>query len=88
MTLHAVIQYLKYICRAKGRHGMHSPFVYDLIVDVLLDKGPIPRESIVEVPEIGLSYENLISRICAYYRYNTILFLPSDNVDNARADFC
>lgn len=35
MTLHAFIQYVKYRWKAKGRHGVHSPFVYKFIEDGL-----------------------------------------------------
>ena len=76
MSLHAFIEYLKYKWNAKGRHGVHSPFVYDLIDHVLLDHGPISREYIVEYPSLPLHYENMISRLAAYYNYQHIFCLP------------
>ncbi len=76
MSLHAVTKFLQYKWRAKSRHGIHSPFVYDLIDHVLLDKGPIDRTHIIKSPGLSLTYENLISRIAAYYGYKTILSLP------------
>lgn len=81
MNLHAIIQYLKYRWRAKGRHGVHSPFAYDLIEHVLLDKGVIEREYIVEYPSLALCYENLLSRIATCYKYKAILYLPLENED-------
>jgi hypothetical protein len=86
MTLHAFIEYLKYRWKAMGRHGTHSPFVYDIIENVLLNKGPIPRESIVSIREIGLKYENLVSRICAYFNYTNRILLPGENYGHAEAD--
>lgn len=41
MTFYSAIQYLKYSIRAKGRHGIHSPFVYAFIEQVLRRK-PLP----------------------------------------------
>ena len=79
MTVHALLQYLKYRWKATGRHGVHSPFVYDFIEHVLLDKGFIAKESVIEYKPIALKYENLMSRIGAYYQYRSKLLLPTEN---------
>lgn len=81
MALHSVIQYLKYRWKAKGRHGTHSPFVYDFIEHVLLDKGPIDRAAIVSCPDIPLKYENLVSRIVAYYNLKSVVMLPAPDTE-------
>jgi hypothetical protein len=86
MGVHAFIQYLKYKWKAKSRHGTHSPFVYDLIRHVLLNKGPIGRAYIVEYPGLPLKYENLISRIAAYYKYKAILRLPLEKEETQIPD--
>jgi hypothetical protein len=42
-------EYLKYRWKAKTRHGVHSPFVFSFIEDVLRDKGQNPLEEKVTV---------------------------------------
>ena len=76
MALHSFIEYLKYQWKAKGRHGTHSPFVYDLIDNVLLDKDYIRKEDVIQCPAVALKYENLICRIAVYYNYKDIVQLP------------
>ena len=86
MTLHAFIEYIKYTWKAKGRHGTHSPFVYELADHVLLDKGPIKKEYFIKCPSVELKYENLLSRIAAYYNYKEIITLPGTNEISKHAD--
>ncbi len=79
MALHSFIEYLKYSWKAKGRHGTHSPFVYDLVENVLMDKGTIKPESVIEYRSLPLKYENLISRIALYYGCKNVLSVPAEN---------
>ncbi len=74
--MHAFIAYLKYTLKAKGRHGTHSPFVYDLVDHVLLDKGPLEKQFSVNCPSLELKYENLLCRIASHYNYQHIVCLP------------
>ena len=46
--LHQLSQYFSYLVHAKTRHGIHSPFVYAFIEDILHDKTQYPDYKIVE----------------------------------------
>jgi hypothetical protein len=72
MTLHAFIQYLYYLIRAKGRHGTHSPFVYDFVEQV--------AESNDTAALSGDKYERLLTRLGGYYHCN-VIELPASAPD-------
>jgi predicted O-methyltransferase YrrM len=37
--LNRALSYSKYLLKAKGKHGIHSPFVYDLLTNVIKNEG-------------------------------------------------
>lgn len=73
MTLHALSEWVKYRWRAKGRHGVHSPFVYDFV-----DKG-LHRKGIPDHTPVNLSLAAplpegaLFTRICRHFGIRTIM---------------
>ena len=47
-------QYAKYLARAQNRHGIHSPFVYKLLDEVIYDKTLHPEFTQIETIRNGL----------------------------------
>ncbi len=70
MALHSFVAYLKYSWKARGRHGTHSPFVYDFVEHVLLDKSVLDQARLLSGTYMELKYENLMTRIATYYHYS------------------
>lgn len=73
MNLQTLIAYLKYKRKAKTRHGVHSPFVFSFIEDVLRSKTVVSRlqlERILPLDMLSLQGEplQLLYRILSYYK--------------------
>lgn len=85
MSVHAAIQYLGYRLTAKTRHGVHSPFVYAFIEQVLMNKQNLPDAQPPVQGNIALlarRYRTLLSRISNYSHPPTIRIVPIDDVAN------
>lgn len=78
-SLHEFIQFVIYKWKAKGRHGTHSPFVYDFLEHILRNKEVIDRQYIVEDRDIALRYENLVSRTATRYGYKNVVSAGQGN---------
>lgn len=48
LNMHLLKSWLRYAAAAKGRHGLHSPFMYRLADKVIYDKTPYPDYGLVE----------------------------------------
>ena len=44
--LYQVKSYLKFRIKSSNQHGVHSPFVYDLITKCFYDKTPYPEYAV------------------------------------------
>jgi hypothetical protein len=78
MTIHSFFQHLQYKRKALGRHGVHSPFVYSFVEDVLLDTDNSLADSIASADNYAQQghYGQLVSRIKAYYKYKSLIKIP------------
>lgn len=72
MTLHSIKEYLRYRWVAQGRHGVHSPFVYSFIEEVLQGrKRTLPRKDTGGVPH---QYLKLIYKIMKYFGTEEVFY--------------
>ena len=80
-----LIKYLKYFV-SKQKHGVHSPFVYDLVINVLNDKSH--RQEYAKIRNLNASKINskhlkLIYRIINHYKSENILEIGnSEHLDS------
>ena len=86
MTLHAITEYLRYKWTAKGRHGTHSPFVYALLEDVLLNNKQDVNRTVPSFPQVNAYYQILLQRIARYYHYQNVLYLPGNSASEQLYD--
>jgi hypothetical protein len=83
LALHAIIEYIKYSWKARGRHGTHSPFVYDFVEAVLQDRGNMVIADPVVYSGLSEGNSTLLNRIRQHYDYRSVRWLPDDHVADA-----
>ena len=71
-----LIKYIKYLFVSKTKHSVHSPFVYDLVINVLNDKSH--RQEYAKIRNFNASKINskhlkLIYRLITHYKSENIL---------------
>jgi hypothetical protein len=71
-TKHRIREFIRYRHKAKGRHGVHSPFVFSFIENVLKKKPSASNLSLVTKKE-----KKLINRIISYFQCHSILWIAN-----------
>jgi predicted O-methyltransferase YrrM len=52
--------YINYLCHAKSKYWIHSPFLYDFTINVLLAKYPVPPKTIEKLRKDSLKDDTII----------------------------
>ena len=79
MVLHSIISYLKFLWNSKNQHGVHSPFVYNLVTKCFYNKTNYQEYSILKSNHKSVNYPisskqvNLLFRVVHYFQPKSIL---------------
>lgn len=82
MTPHALLQYIRYRRHAQTRHGVHSPYAYTFVEQVLQNRY---RKLPANTPEdwgLGEHYNTLIARIKKQYGYQEVIPVQTTPFDS------
>lgn len=75
MTLHYFLKYLQHKWIAKSRHGVHSPFAYAFVEDVIENRRKLSSAG-VAIPwsiKPAARYQGLLTRMAVYYQYGSVI---------------
>ncbi len=83
--LFKIRSYILFLWKSTNQHGVHSPFVYDLVTKCFYDRKQ--KNSYPEIqakfknsaPQISLKNAQLINRIIPYFEYQKITILKNNN---------
>ena len=68
--LQKIKSYIKFLWNSKNEHGVHSPFVFDLVTKCFYDKSKYPEYSLLNNNPKKI---RLLFRIIRYFKPKTIL---------------
>jgi hypothetical protein len=87
MTFHAFKEYLAYKWKAKSRHGIHSPFVYYFIENVLMSERHVEIPAPIKNCDLPGRYAALVARMAHCYNYGVINIAARESkIDQTRCD--
>ena len=75
-----LIQYLKFLYNSKNQHGVHSPFVFNLVTKCFYNKANFAKYSeLKSLQKPSVKKVKLIFRITDYFKPNQILTIGKSN---------
>ncbi|MEB3346925.1 hypothetical protein U6A24_15735 [Aquimarina gracilis] len=76
-----MLQYLKFLLKSTNQHGVHSPFVYNLVTKCFYDKEKTKAHKsikrICRKNDISYKKGKLLNRIPRYFDYKNVLVLDN-----------
>ncbi len=78
MNIYKINKYIKYKFLALSSHGVHSPFVFNFIINVIENKKTTSKSNklicdLTEFKEVEKKYQNILLNMINYYKYDTII---------------
>ena len=69
-------KYIKFLLKATNQHGVHSPFVYDLVTKCFYDKawyGDYKELEIIRKDNLSKKKSRLLFRVVKYFKPNSVV---------------